>query len=357
MPPTVSVPKVSVIMPVYKPDFMAQAIDSILAQTMRDFELILVNDGSPHLEVREIANDYARRDSRIRYIEQDNQGLAGARNTAASAAVSPYLMVMDDDDLSLPDRMLRQYEFLQDHPEVAAVKCANDSIDNEGNIKSELGKAIVKKKAIIQNEPASPTSGESILQFNGVATRIRKNVFFKVAIGPATMIRKKAFASIGGMRPFFKIHEDTDFFRRLEEKYPVARIPDVLYHYRIHSSLQQLTKHKNALLYFYAAETAAYFRRQGKGDPIDDGTTLDNLVRLFPKTSPAMRHGFIRKWMKATRKSLPFGDYEQIKKDIIFYRNLFIEDKKIIKKAVRKIAINAFFRGHWRALFSLVPTP
>ncbi len=347
----VSVPKVSVIMPVYKPEFMALAIDSILAQTMRDFELILVNDGSPYPQIAEIANDYARRDARIIYIEQENQGVAVARNTGVAAATSPYLMLMDDDDVSLPTRMLKQYEFLLNNPEVAAVDCARYSIDNAGNIEN-AGK-IKEKRTIIQNEPTSIVSRKVILQCDGVPKKMRKKPFFLLLTASTVMMKKKAFVAIGGQRSFFKICEDRDFYRRLEEQYPIARMPDVLYHYRANHTPQQLTKHKNILFYVHAAETATYFRRQGQRDPINDNTTLDDMIRLFPQTSPAVRHAFIRQWMTGIRKSLHLGGYEQIKKDIIFYRNLLIEDEAAINKAMRQIAIRAFLRGHWKAFFYL----
>ena len=119
-------------MPVFKPDFLSPAIDSVLAQTMRDFELIVINDGSPDGQVKAICNSYRQRDKRIRYIEQKNQGLAGARNTGAAAAKTNYLMWMDDDDVSLPDRMKEQFHFLKTHQNIAAVNCPYFEIDKQG---------------------------------------------------------------------------------------------------------------------------------------------------------------------------------------------------------------------------------
>ena len=74
-------PSISVIVPVYKVEaFLPRCIDSILAQTFTDFELILVNDGSPD-NCPVICEEYARRDSRVRVLHQENQGLSAARNS------------------------------------------------------------------------------------------------------------------------------------------------------------------------------------------------------------------------------------------------------------------------------------
>lgn len=91
-------PKVSVIMPVYKTEAtVAAAIESVLAQTEPDFELICVNDGSPD-NAGAILADYAARDKRIRVFTQENRGLSGARNTGLDHATGDYVTFLDSDD-------------------------------------------------------------------------------------------------------------------------------------------------------------------------------------------------------------------------------------------------------------------
>ncbi len=111
---------VSVVMLTYKrADMLPQAIESILAQTYKDFEFIILNDGSPD-NTDEVIAKY--KDPRIRYYKNaENKGIAFSRNRAASLARGKYIMIMDDDDTSLPERMQKQVEYLETHPETTAV--------------------------------------------------------------------------------------------------------------------------------------------------------------------------------------------------------------------------------------------
>ena len=101
-------PTVSVLVPLYQGEpWIAAALDSILAQTFEDFEVMLVDDGSTD-GGGEIARAYAQRDGRVRYLWQENAGLPGARNTGLAAASGTYIGFLDADDLWLPDKLERQ---------------------------------------------------------------------------------------------------------------------------------------------------------------------------------------------------------------------------------------------------------
>lgn len=92
-------PRISVIVPVYKVEkYLHECVDSILAQTFSDFELILVDDGSPD-NCGAICDEYAAKDSRVRVIHQKNQGLSGARNSGIDVAQGEYITFVDSDDL------------------------------------------------------------------------------------------------------------------------------------------------------------------------------------------------------------------------------------------------------------------
>ena len=94
-------PVISVIVPVYKvEDYLRECVDSILAQSFADFELILVDDGSPD-SCGVICDEYAKIDSRVRVIHQENMGLSGARNTGIDVAVGEYITFIDSDDAVL----------------------------------------------------------------------------------------------------------------------------------------------------------------------------------------------------------------------------------------------------------------
>lgn len=98
-------PKVSVVMPVYNgQQYLHEAVDGILAQTLVDFELICVNDGSTD-ESADILDGYVKQDARVRVLHEDNHGVAAARNTGLAAARGVYVIFCDDDDLFEPDML------------------------------------------------------------------------------------------------------------------------------------------------------------------------------------------------------------------------------------------------------------
>lgn len=100
-------PTISVIVPVYKVEpYLNRCVDSILRQTYQDFELILVDDGSPD-NCGAICDDYAARDSRVRVIHQENQGQAAARNRALAAAKGEWVCFVDSDDAVHPQMLER----------------------------------------------------------------------------------------------------------------------------------------------------------------------------------------------------------------------------------------------------------
>lgn len=104
----INLPKISIIVPVYNVELcMRKCIDSILAQTFKDFELILVNDGSTDGSGK-ICNEYSLKDKRIRIINKENGGLSSARNAGIKAALGEFLGFVDSDDYISPD----MYNFL-----------------------------------------------------------------------------------------------------------------------------------------------------------------------------------------------------------------------------------------------------
>ncbi|MBR1380541.1 MAG: glycosyltransferase family 2 protein [Alphaproteobacteria bacterium] len=105
-------PKVSVIVPAYKTaKYTSACLDSILAQTLTDIEIICINDGSPD-NVLEIFNKYAKRDSRIRVINQDNMGICIARNNAIASARAEYIFPLDSDDMIAPNCLEVLYDII-----------------------------------------------------------------------------------------------------------------------------------------------------------------------------------------------------------------------------------------------------
>lgn len=130
-----TLPKISIIMSIYNQwnsDYLDRAVMSILSQTFRDFEFIIHDDGSEPAICQQL-EQYRKLDDRIIIIHsQENCGLAYSLNTCINVAKGKYIARMDDDDISAPDRIAAQYEYLETHPEISYVGCNAGLIDSNG---------------------------------------------------------------------------------------------------------------------------------------------------------------------------------------------------------------------------------
>ncbi len=131
-------PLISVVMPVYNAgSFLMEAIESIRAQTYKNWELVCVDDGSSD-DSYEILRKYARKDKRIRvYKNRENMGVSATSNHALSKSKGDFIARMDADDISMPWRFEKQIKCLLLRPDVVAVGGQCELIDGEGNIIGE----------------------------------------------------------------------------------------------------------------------------------------------------------------------------------------------------------------------------
>lgn len=204
-------PSVSVLMPVYNGErYVAQAVESILSQTYRDFEFIIIDDGSTDRS-HPILQAYAQQDDRIRLISRPNQGLIKTLNEMLAIAQGEFLARMDADDLSMPDRFARQVEFLQREPEVVCVGGAFELMDPQG-----------RTVMVAQ----MPTDHEAIQE------KILKG--HTVISHPCAMIRRTALQAIGGYDETMVTIEDLDMLLRLAEIGRLANLSEVVLKYRFH---------------------------------------------------------------------------------------------------------------------------
>lgn len=205
----------SVAMSVYNAEkFVEKAIESVLAQTYKNFEFIILDDGSTD-DSAIIINKYAAKDNRIKPIFNKNGGRPNAVNYMISIANGDLCALLDHDDEMMPNRLEKQLAFHLANPEIGATSCHSYFINDKGQL---LG---------TQRHPAlrSVEEGRKALDNNDI---------IHCAI-TGLMVKKEAFLKVGGLRKAFLPCDDVDFFNRfMEAGYTLIIIQDILMKYRLH---------------------------------------------------------------------------------------------------------------------------
>jgi len=215
--------------------YIAEAIDSILAQSYPNWELVLVDDGSTD-GATAIAQDYSRRHpDRIRYIEHphhENRGMSASRNAGVEAGRGDYVSFLDADDIWLPERLERFTEVAADFPEAGMI----------------YGPTLYWYSWAAAAGVPSPVEGQE--DFEGHTDLDPEELLeaplvlrqFLVSNGGSLpgicslLIRRDAYDAIGGFEPSFRgLYEDQVFLSKMTATHPVVVIDDVLDYYRQHS--------------------------------------------------------------------------------------------------------------------------
>lgn len=238
-------PMVSVLMPVYNAErYVAEAVESILAQTLVEFEFLIVDDGSTDRSGAILAS-YAAREPRIQLTRRPNSGYLAALNEGLAQARGEFVARMDADDIALPERFQRQVAYLRAHPECLALGCALVNIDEDGDVLCE------ERLPLDHDE----IDRRLLLGLAGLSH-------------PAAIIRRAALIELGGYRPRFYGVEDKDLWLRLAERGKLANLPDVLMKYRVHADNFTFRNYERSVAALRAALFEAYERR-GLACPAD----------------------------------------------------------------------------------------
>jgi glycosyltransferase involved in cell wall biosynthesis len=213
-------PQISVVMPVHNGrEFLDESIKSILAQTLSDFEFVILDDASTD-GATELLREWAQRDDRIQLHESKKRlGLAGSSNAVVSKARAPILARMDADDIAHPDRLRRQLTIMESHPDIVVIGTLCDGIDASGRV-------------------VRPRDRWRL---------VRRSCYIPFPHG-SVMFRRDAFDAVGGYNEDATRAEDQDLFGRMTAKGRVVTLPDTLYSYRYHSSNATLNNGKSAVV-------------------------------------------------------------------------------------------------------------
>lgn len=233
---------VSIIMSVYNEElYIAEAIDSVLAQTYSNFELIIINDGSTD-KTAAIIQSY--QDKRIRFFNDGlNKNQAVRANEGIALAKGKYIARLDGDDVCLPTRLEKQVSFLETHPEIAIVG-TQIIIDDEHSNQMYQGKTLPVESDIL-------------------------NVyclFFCPFIHSSIMVRRTVFDQFQYDESYILV-QDYEWYSRVLNQYKGANLPDFLIRYRLHP---QNVHRKNSLLLLQFVEQVI------RGQFSQKGITLSN---------------------------------------------------------------------------------
>ena len=251
--------KVSVIMAVYNAEkYVEQAIRSVLNQTLKDFEIIIINDGSKDQTLKVIKSIL---DRRIVIIDQDNSGAANARNIGLKSSKGEYIAILDSDDVALPDRLKRQVDFLEANPEYGIVGGNANVIDRDG---------------------VFVTNTNQTLDWDSIKLKLPASPFIHSTI----MFRRSLIKTIG-LYPDIPTSEDALFFLKISKVTKMINLHYYLINYRL---LPSALSRRSKRLVKLSNNYLAHFYSTGEL-PDDYKTKYKQATRLFSERQKTIQYG------------------------------------------------------------------
>jgi glycosyltransferase involved in cell wall biosynthesis len=240
-------PLVTVLMSVHNGEkWIANSIESVLAQTYRDLEFIIVDDGSTDSSIRIISN-YASSDSRIKVLSKSNTGLTDSLNRGLLEARGEWVARIDSDDICDPNRIQMQL----------AVALSDSDIVLVGS-----GMCVINEQGVEERQYAYPSSHSAM-----VDRLTRAGSFFPHS---SALFRLNAASQIGGYRVQFSKAQDLDLWLRLSEVGKVITVPEPLVYIRKHEGQISANNESVSQLAYAAMAVASYWiRGNGSKDPIE----------------------------------------------------------------------------------------
>ncbi|MDD4138029.1 MAG: glycosyltransferase [Methanoregula sp.] len=240
-------PVVSVIIPVYNGQrYLAETIDSVIAQNMTDWEIIAVNDGSTDRSPA-ILEEYTRKEpGRIRFVTVKNGGVSRARNAGVALARGTFIAFIDQDDLWAPEKIGQQVAQFNNN-EKLGLSFTNESIIDE------TGTVVLEN--VLKLGPRQHGKIFECLLFDN---------FIPIS---SVMVKKELFLNAGGFNPAFSLAEDYDFLLKIARVAPVDYINEPLLRYRehgesgTHTRIDRITAEAREIIGYWKQQDPGFFRK------------------------------------------------------------------------------------------------
>lgn len=304
---------ISVLTSVYNESLkeIRESIDSILGQTYKDFELIVVLDRPEYTEGLALLQEYAAKDARVKVLmNEKNIGLALSMNYAAENAAGEYLLRMDADDVCYPDRFQLQMEAIEGGE--YDLVCGNyDYIDENGEL-------LPTKATVYTDKQLS-----ALLPYRNIVHH------------PTVIMTGKAFRAVGGYRNY-PCAQDYDLWLRMKcAGYKMHMLPEKLIKYRIRQVsttvqkrykqsctgeyIRKLYEQKNNMTGYSYEDYLAYLDKRGVNDPGSNADFIANFERYMQ----------MKKKLKKGRLISAAGDFYKVMFRSKYYRPLFLWSLKV----------------------------
>ncbi len=302
--------RVDVVMSTYNcAKFLPETIQSILSQTLQDFRLIIVDDGSSD-ESHEILESFACKDNRITIITQKNGGIVSAVNAGLALCTAPYIARHDADDISDPDRFEKELAWLEANPDCVAVSSLPRTIDERG---APASKAIRAKDLSLVRDDSYPANEPYIMQ-------------------PMLMVRRDALEKAGGYRKL-PVAEDADLYWRLQKLGSLHVLPEELGAYRMHAgsiSSSSIIRGRQLAVWSQISALSAQRRRKGLpdieftdalSDRMNAAGSLADMYRILAEQCSSDEKNWLALAISAKLlETCYYRDYEPDREDIRFIR-------------------------------------
>ena len=256
-------PKISVLLPVHNGmPFLAKTVESVFSQTFQSFELLIIDDGSTDHTPAYVDG---LSDPRVRYhrLERVNTlekvGTPKALNYGLRVAAAPLVARIDADDIAHPERLAKQFIYINEHPECVVVGCQAEDINQQGNVIGER-------------------------RFPKTNGAIRWQMLFGCPfLAPGTIYRCDAVRSCGGYNVEYWLAEDYELWTRLSSKGKLSNLSDKLMSYRVHADSVTMTNTEAQVK--YCAKIAARYA-MGISQSVDSRIVEELYYFLFSGKEP-----------------------------------------------------------------------